>query len=95
MRAEAAEMLLDFWESFAKLHDTFGLPVDLIWLKLRELNCLPLNKQGEPMKSDEFEKGIRQSIAFLQCGGWRNVSDSIHRSISPQDFVQKIAEIKN
>jgi hypothetical protein len=70
MRPEIARQL-DTWESYARLKDTFGLPEDLIWLKLRDARLLPKTKAGADMGSEEFAKGIKQAIFYLQHGGWR------------------------
>ncbi len=57
-----ARQNLSFWIELAKLRDTFGLPADIIWCKLRD--------SGHPiaseLSSERFEKELDTLIKLRQ-----------------------------
>ncbi len=81
------EQQLDFWEELGKLRDTYGLPGDIIWCRLRDENRLPKNKDGKDMNSDEFAIGMKQAIAMLQGGGWRKVLESLREKLNTEKEI--------
>lgn len=76
-----AESRLRWWFDLANIYDSYGLPVDIIYLKCRDSNCLPfiLEKikdnfgnecwKDRPCTSQEFEDGIEFCVKVRQVGG--------------------------
>lgn len=62
------ETNLQWWNDWAELYDTYGLPIDLIWCRLRDDNLLP-EVNGARLSSDDFETGVRQMVDIRQVGG--------------------------
>lgn len=69
---------LTWWEEFAKLYDTYGLPVDLIYVNLRDTGNLP-----EGMTSEYFENGMKEAVKILQVGGWEKMQKHLLKSYAP------------
>lgn len=87
---------LDYWFSLAEIYDSYGLPIDLIFIKCREENKLPqvfqksTDNDGKeimrprPVTSDEFEDGIQFCVRVRQAGGLDVVTS--HLSNSPRSI---------
>jgi hypothetical protein len=80
------EEQLDFWEGLAKLRDTYGLPSDIMWCKLRDTPLMPKSTNGQPMESEEFGKGLKQAIQMLQVGGWRKVFEEVRMMNTSRNY---------
>ena len=68
------DFLLDFWENIATFHDTHGLPLDIMYLRLSE--------EGFVMDRQQFRKNAEEAIQIVQAGGWRAVRDGISRKMN-------------
>lgn len=62
----------DWWEFFAYFYVTYGLPADLMYLTLRDTGLLVVD-----ISADDFEKGVKHAVSFLNVGGWRKVLEAI------------------
>lgn len=75
-----AQVKMSRWMELAKLRDETGLPIDIIYLKLREHNRLPVivsHGVARPVSSDEFEESMCLCIQIRQCGGLDAVLSAI------------------
>lgn len=80
-----ASQQLKWWFSLAEINDTYGVPVDLIFVFCRDRFALPqiyrknADKYGNEfaylthVTSDEFEEGIAFCKKVLQAGGWERL----------------------
>ncbi len=71
---------LDYWMSLARLHDTYGLPVDLIYVHCDMKGALPQviqNGSFRPVTSDEFDAGIKDCVKVLQVGGLEYLAETL------------------
>jgi hypothetical protein len=69
---ESAEHGLTIWMELATLRDTFGVPVDLMYVYLDGKGFLPQvfhNGELRFVTSEEFAKCIKECIVILQGGG--------------------------
>lgn len=47
----------EFWHDVLQLHDTYGVPFDLIWLKIRQA----LGESLMPLTSEQFTEHMRMT----------------------------------
>lgn len=79
--AQWSKESLDYWFSLAEIYDSYGLPIDLIFIKCQEENKLlqvfqkATDNDGKeimrprPVTSEEFEAGIQFCVRIRQVGG--------------------------
>lgn len=75
-----ADFWLDYWETLVPIYDTYGLPIDIIYCKLRDNKEHYMLLDIWPMTSDEFAKNFKQAVKFKQAGGWRKVVEAMIES---------------
>lgn len=76
---EWSKQSLDYWLSLARLHDTHGLPTDLIYIVCESESALPRviqNGELRAVTSAEFETGIRDCVRLLQVGGVESLGEN-------------------
>ena len=77
---EWSKRSLDYWMSLARLHDTHGLPVDLMYVSCNMKGVLPQviqNGKLRPVTSEEFESGIQDCVRVLQVGGLERIQEHL------------------
>lgn len=72
-----AEFWLDYWELLVPIYDTYGLPIDIIYCKLRDDKEDYMLLDVWDMDSETFAKNFKQAVQFKQLGGWRKVMETI------------------
>jgi len=82
----SAEFWLDYWEMLVPIYDTYGLPIDIIYCKLRDHDKFTILNVW-PMDSETFAKNFKQAVQFRQCGGWRKV---MQKMIDNYDYRRTI-----
>lgn len=85
LKLVGAECCLDWWETLVPIYDTYGLPIDIIYCKIRDITNegqLTVLSIWPDMTSDEFYKNFLQAVQFKQCGGWRKVKERIEQRLN-------------
>lgn len=68
--------LLKYWMRLAQYYDTYGVPIDLIYVNCQMRNALPfvvVDGIKRDVTSEEFESGIMDCVRVRQAGGVHRV----------------------
>ncbi len=99
--AQWSKETLEYWLALAEVYDSYGLPIDLIFIKCREENTLPIlfqkateNDGKEVMfprfvNSEEFEDGIKFFVRVRQVGGLDVVIEHLSKTDSDKPSLNE------
>lgn len=79
---------LKYWLDLARVRDESGLPVDLIYIHVKQRGALPRvveNGEVRPVSEAEFDQGIKDCVAVLQGRSPK----SIKLTSEMIDFIKK------